>query len=301
MNILGGYPQVSDAIIANNMFSHYNQAHISSLLQRAAGNGQQVLPQQPSSPQRPQQQQTQQQPQVPPYVQELAEQTNVVLHQARNLSVLFAWQARRDAARAAYLAAKEAMPRDFLLIADLGKQRDLVQAEALMLPLAEEDFLTLPARRAGLVRALEEQCEAATAEERFEELRCLAVLLKQLQGMDEIPAPPVPAPPVPAPPVPASAPVSAPVSAPFQEETGEYWLPAPSVPVPTPAEAGESWLPAPVSAEAEESWLPAPPVPVFAPVPEGVGEGGMPAEMWDAEPCEDATAAEASEVDASFT
>jgi hypothetical protein len=128
--------------------------------------------------------------QVPPYVQEFAEQTSLVLHQARNLSVLLTWQARRDAARAAYLAAKEAMPRDFLQIADLGKQRDLVQAEALMLPLTEEDYLTLPQRRGALMQALEAQCEAATAEERFEELRCLAVLLKQLQGMDEIPAPP---------------------------------------------------------------------------------------------------------------
>lgn len=176
INFLGGYPQVAEAMLKQGIFSHYNKAFIGGLCARYGLTHQAQRHQ----------------------VHILQEETATLLRQVQGLPQMQDWLRRRDAAEAAYHQAREAVPRDFFMISDCGRQRDAVLAEASSLPMTEGEYRSLGERHRDLLQALTEECDRCTEQERFKELRVVATLLQQLREVDMTtlpPPPPTPTPP----------------------------------------------------------------------------------------------------------
>jgi hypothetical protein len=169
INFLGGYPQVAEAMLNQRLFSHYNKAYIGGLCARY-GLADQA-----------------QRHEV--YI--LQDQTAAILRHIRCAPQVADWLWRRESLHIAYHRAKESVPRDFFLISDLGKQRDIVLAEGAVMPITEGEYKTLAERYREVVQMLTEQCERCTKEERFKDVRVLATLLQRLKDVqdDALPGP----------------------------------------------------------------------------------------------------------------
>jgi hypothetical protein len=73
---------------------------------------------------------------------------------------------------------------DFVLVGTLGTQLQALQQQAAQLPLSEEDYLTLPARHADLVRRVTDACRELMKARDYAALGPLSAKLKELRALD---------------------------------------------------------------------------------------------------------------------
>jgi hypothetical protein len=73
---------------------------------------------------------------------------------------------------------------DFVLVGTLGTQLQALERQSAQLPLSEEDYLTLPARHAELVRRVTDTCRELMKARDYTALGPLSVKLKELRAVD---------------------------------------------------------------------------------------------------------------------
>jgi hypothetical protein len=112
---------------------------------------------------------------------ELSAECNRLCVQASQAPQRAEMMQRLEAAQAQYDAAVSAFT-DLSLITSLGKSLQSLQLQSALLPLSEEDYLTLSIRHADLVQRVEQGCKTLAVEKQLDSLATLGGQLKLLKA-----------------------------------------------------------------------------------------------------------------------